>query len=317
MGMMSIHRALSCVIFAAVVALAPGVALAAESPRVQLSISDVTLTPGESSVAHMSVSVTEPIAPARTRVQADLNEILKFTEVTVQSGNCAIGDGILNCQTDEDLSGVTMLGAIRIKAAASLTTGIARDVILYGMVNEISAFYGKATIAVNARGSARLVAIGAKVATGGATTITIKVGVKNVGTNPWTSSDPHPVIAYVNLPSNTFASSANRMCAGWGPYPEGWGWEDPGNGSYKYACQSGPLDPGDTVWFEMNLVVDPNKPVTTGDITIAGDSESAAIVVRTGSTLPVTGERTWMISAAGGALVAVGAIMLLALRRRQ
>lgn len=302
-------------IFAAAVALAPGVALAAENPRIQLSISDVTLVPGESAVAHMSVYVSEPIAPARTRVQADLNEILKFTEVTVESGTCAIGDGILNCQSDEDLSGVTMLGSIRIKAAANLTTGIARDVILYGMVNEISAFYGKATIAVKAGGSARPVAIGAKVATGGSTTITIKVGVKNVGTNAWTSSDPHPVIAYVLLPSNTFATSANRMCAGWGPYPEGWGWEDPGNGSYKYACQSGSLNPGDTIWYEMNLVVDPNKPVTSGDITIVGDGDSAAIVVSPGSTLPVTGERTWMIGAAGGALVAVGAIMLLSVRR--
>jgi len=306
--------------------LTPVPALADPASPTVLSLPDVTTIKDDIQHHIELIGASEiSVADARVELRLDYQAISRFAAVTAGSAHCASRNFVLTCANTVDLvAGQNVLAAVLVKSTAAAKVGDHGAMLLTGSVNGVAAHGATATVTIDP--SPDLDAIGTTVYVTGRDKVRIKVGAKNVGTAPWQPHDPHGVAVYVYLPEGSFAESAPTSCAGWDASPEGWNWESPGQPSYKYACIAYPINPGQSVLFEMTISVPSARPIRPGSVEVyLGEgnrsNDTAPIVLRAsagggGAGLPVTGGRTNILAGIGAGLLLTGALLLMLTRRR-
>lgn len=292
--------------------------LADTAPSLELSFSDMILVIGEQSSNYEFVIVrsSEARDAVKLDLQVDATAVASFAEVTTDTDGCTDEANVITCDRTTGLNQGTV-GVARVIVTAKDKVGKGQ-IVITATVDGVSMGPLRGTVEVVRQ--SKLTLVGANVKAPGKTKVPVKVGVRNVGKGPafWPSPRPdfHPIAAYITMGAYV-ESVRGGPCFPWGPWPEGWGWLHPGEPSDRYACASGRIEPGQTSWYELLVVVDPQHPVVTGEISFQS-GEKAAIVIdtRNQETLPVTGPRMRNYAIGAAALIVPGILLLLLGHRR-
>jgi hypothetical protein len=290
-------------------------AISANDADFELAGPQVVAIQGGITYFDFALTVLKPATSVRVRMTVDLSEIAKYALLASYTSGCSLSESSqLSCETVEDIAVPDPPQTFSISAISVDRTHeppMDHKVIFLQVnatVNGTVQLHRQVAIILGPdNGVPDLAAIGANVNAHGATRQSIKVGIKNVGPVPWVTVADPPVIGNVDLPSNTEVKSSSDNCHK--------------VSARRYACRARVVGPDETVWFEFTLAVDPDKPVSSGHITVLADVDAnqdnnTATIRVTPDTLPLTGPRTWTFAIGGAALILLGALLFWITRRR-
>lgn len=310
--------------------LAPGTATAATATTpattpattFQLYLPDVSVILGIGSGGiGVDIRTSQTHRAAKVDMRLDATDIASIATVATETQGCVSAAKVMTCHRVMDIEpNGESVALISVAGIGPAGTG---HITVTASVNGVAASPYTSTVTVTRPD--RRIPLGAKVKAPGQTKVKIQVGIKNIGPGvaSWPLPEPQPVPTdvYIKFHGDTVAESASKRCFPWGPWDGGWGWLHPGESSYWYTCTSDPLEPGQSLWYELVMLVNPARPVVTGTITvrdgITGRDLEAPIVIdtRTAPTLPVTGPHVHNIALAAVALIVPGALLLTLTRR--
>jgi hypothetical protein len=281
-----------------------------------VSFPDVSPIIGEGPARNwVDIWTSETYTDADVQMRLDASGVTSIARVTTDTEGCTSEANVITCRRKMDIfPGGVGVAFLHITGHGQAGTG---QIQITASVNGVSA--DPISSKVTVKYPPKVILLGANVKAPGKTKVEVTVGLKNIGKGPAEFAPIGPnenaVTHYIEF-TGTFAQPIAGHCFPWGPYPGGWGWQHPNEPSYRFACASGPMQPGATSLYKFVVTIDPKHPLVTGYIAINHGSDTEPIVIDTRQeTLPVTGLRVRDAGIVAFTLIVPGVVLLVFTRR--